>query len=109
MLGFDTVSRTESAWDYVFDKLASSGSFIIIKLKRGEYIYALYASNSFATIRNKQQNGIYVEQTYFDFEAKPLKENGYGMWINFDEIESIRIDSNQMKRSKNDGQENKSE
>ncbi|MDG4958326.1 DUF6338 family protein [Lactococcus lactis] len=93
LLGFDNVSRTENAWDYVFSNLPK-GSYVIITLKSGEIIFGLFGSKSFSTYRNSSKNSIYLEQTYNDFDD--FKLEGFGILIETENIESIRVDSNRI-------------
>lgn len=49
-LGLDTVSITSSSWDYVFSELKKAGgSYLIIQLKDGSYIYGIWGIKSFAS------------------------------------------------------------
>lgn len=90
LIGFDNISRTENAWDYVFLNL-THGSYVIITLKSGEIIFGLFGSKSFSTYRNSSKNSIYLEQTYNDFDD--LEPLGFGILIETENIESIRVDS----------------
>lgn len=90
LIGFDNISRTENAWDYVFSNL-TNGSYVIITLKSGAMIFGLFGPKSFSTYRNSSKNSIYLEQTYNDFDD--LEPLGFGILIETENIETIRVDS----------------
>lgn len=93
LIGFDNISRTENAWDYVFSNL-KDGSYLIVTLKNGETIYGLFASKSFSTYRNNEKNSLYLEKTFEDFNN--FVESGYGILIEVNNIETILIDSSRI-------------
>lgn len=95
MLGFDGTSRTDSAWDYIFDNL-DKGSYVIIKLKSGEYIYGLYDSKSFVSYKTSGSNSIYLEQTFKKFDGQDPEATGYGILIYSENIEALRVDASRV-------------
>lgn len=91
LIGFDHVSRTNSAWDYLFSKL-SEGAYIIVTLKNGHVIYGLYGSKSYATFESNNGNSIYIEDTFHNFNENDFQSTGSGVLISGDDILMIDVD-----------------
>lgn len=89
IIGIDSISKTNSAWDYVFYNIKEGGSYLVITLKTGSIIYGKFGSDSFSTYRNSYRDSIYLEKTYHDFTDH--KETDYGILLETDQIESIRV------------------
>lgn len=96
-LGLDTVSITSSSWDYVFSELKKAGgSYLIIQLKDGSYIYGIWGIKSFASSgKTTGGNDIFFEETYTDESFS--KSNNSGVLINQSDILTIDVDSTRIK------------
>ena len=94
-LGFDKISRTESAWDYVISELENNSSYVIVTLKNGETIYGGFGVKSYATFQNGNKNSLYLEDTFYDCEY--LQSTGYGILINENDILTVEIDKTKIK------------
>lgn len=93
-LGFDKISRTESAWDYVIREL-ENGSYIIVNLKNNETVFGLFGNKSYATLQSENKDSIYLEDTFYDSEF--LQSTGYGIIIDKNDILTIEIDKTKIK------------
>lgn len=100
-LGLDTISITSSSWDYVFSELKKSGgSYIIIQLKDGSYVYGIWSIKSFASSgKTNGDNDIFFEETYTDESFS--KSNNSGVLINQSDILTINVDSTRIKPTNN--------
>lgn len=93
LLGVDTISLTSNSWDYLFFTLQKAGgSYVILELRDGSYVYGLWGTKSFASSgRRGGENDIFLEETYANSEF--IDSNGSGCLIHQSDIRTIDVAS----------------